>query len=127
MILIGVAIPLTHEGEVEIARRIERGKLWVTKAISRMATMVKAEAASGRRRQGDPRRCATHPVGDRAPRPPGEGQDSPADHGRGGAPQKRRQREVRALLRSRTEELELGARHQRRYGAPRSLQLAAAS
>ena len=40
---------LTREGEVEIAKRIERGKLAVIKSISRTPTIARADHADGRR------------------------------------------------------------------------------
>ena len=39
---------LTREGEVEIAKRIERGKLAVIKSISRTPTIAKHDHAAGR-------------------------------------------------------------------------------
>ena len=49
---------LTREGEVEIAKRIERGKLAVIKSISRTPTIARAHHADGRRAQ---ERRAQHP------------------------------------------------------------------
>ena len=40
---------LTREGEVAIAKRIERGKLAVIKSISRTPTIAKAVIRDGRR------------------------------------------------------------------------------
>ena len=48
---------LTREGEVEIAKRIERGQLRVMKAISRSADRDSRDRLSGR---GSPPRCAQH-------------------------------------------------------------------
>ena len=39
---------LTREGEVEIAKRIERGKLAVIKSISRTPTVAQADHRHGR-------------------------------------------------------------------------------
>ena len=49
---------LTREGEVEIAKRIERGKLAVIKSISRTPTIARADHPDGRRAQ---ERRAQHP------------------------------------------------------------------
>ena len=49
---------LTREGEVEIAKRIERGKLAVIKSISRTPTIAADDHADGRRAQ---ERRAQHP------------------------------------------------------------------
>ena len=86
---------LTREGEVEIARRIERGKLSVIKSISRMPAITKAvirmgDALQGRRahhpRAGDLQRRRDHRRPHRGARP------AVPQAGRGraqGAPQRR--------------------------------------
>ena len=67
---------LTREGEVEIAKRIERGKLAVIKSISRTAIIAARHHADGRRAQdrraqraraGDLQRRRDHRREDRAP------------------------------------------------------------
>ena len=75
---------LTREGEVEIAKRIERGKLAVIKSISRTPTIARADhpdgrLAEGRRAQhpraGHVRRRRAHRREDRRPQEAGDAAD----------------------------------------------------